>query len=188
MSFCTKCGNQIDPQDRFCSKCGTPVFQAAPNTQQNPAPQAAPYPQNGTPQVTYTQGGVNVINTPDPVFRVQCEYCLCTFEYRTKDLGYRAWYPHGFVYCPKCHKPLRHRLEYRVGEIPQNVVQQPMQQPMQQPIQQPIQQPAQQPIQQPVQQPMQQPVQQPTQQTVEQPSVQQPAQSNEPTAAENNPE
>ena len=31
------------------------------------------------------------------------------------DLGYRVWYPHGFVYCPDCRKPLRHKLEYKIN-------------------------------------------------------------------------
>jgi hypothetical protein len=47
---------------------------------------------------------------------VECEYCHCVFEYRSKHLGYRIWYPSGFVYCPSCKKPLRHRLEYEVKE------------------------------------------------------------------------
>lgn len=41
-------------------------------------------------------------------YRIKCEYCGCVFEYTHEDLGYRPWYPHGFVYCPKCGKPLRH--------------------------------------------------------------------------------
>lgn len=41
-------------------------------------------------------------------YRIQCEYCGCIFEYESEDLGYRPWYPHGFVYCPHCKKPLRH--------------------------------------------------------------------------------
>lgn len=42
------------------------------------------------------------------IYRMQCEYCGCIFEYENEDLGYRPWYPHGFVYCPHCKKPLRH--------------------------------------------------------------------------------
>ena len=48
------------------------------------------------------------------VFEVKCEYCGCRFSYTTKDLGYRLWYPHGFIYCPDCKKPIRHELEYLV--------------------------------------------------------------------------
>lgn len=41
-------------------------------------------------------------------FKIQCEYCGCIFEYEKEDLQYRPWYRHGFIYCPKCGKPLRH--------------------------------------------------------------------------------
>ena len=44
-------------------------------------------------------------------YRIKCEYCGCVFEYAQEDLGYRPWYRHGFVYCPKCKKPLRHGAE-----------------------------------------------------------------------------
>ena len=40
--------------------------------------------------------------------KIKCEYCGCVFEYEAEDLAYRIWYPHGFVYCPHCKKPLRH--------------------------------------------------------------------------------
>lgn len=46
------------------------------------------------------------------VYEIKCEYCGCEFEYQKDDLGYRPWYPHGFVYCPHCKKPLRHHEEY----------------------------------------------------------------------------
>ena len=49
----------------------------------------------------------------DTVYAVKCEYCGCEFEYQKEDLGYRAWYRHGFVYCPSCRKPIRHREENR---------------------------------------------------------------------------
>lgn len=171
MSFCAKCGNQMESQDKFCSKCGTPVdpnmqapVQGQPAQQPNTQGQAAPQPQ-------YPPYGVNVIDSPDPVFRIQCEYCYCTFEYRLKDLGHRAWYPHGFVYCPRCRKPLRHNNQYMVN----------MQGQYQQPTQPYGQQYAQQPIQQPVQQPIPQaPVQQPVQQPVPQVPVQQPIQQSTP--------
>lgn len=41
-------------------------------------------------------------------FHIKCEYCLTEFDYEQEDLGFRLWYPSGFVYCPKCGKPLRH--------------------------------------------------------------------------------
>jgi hypothetical protein len=50
-------------------------------------------------------------------FKIKCEYCGCVFEYDREDLGYRPWYPHGFVYCPKCGKPLRHdEIKYNFPE------------------------------------------------------------------------
>lgn len=39
----------------------------------------------------------------------KCEYCGCEFTYQYNDLGFRIWYPHGFIYCPHCQRPLRHR-------------------------------------------------------------------------------
>ena len=52
---------------------------------------------------------IKVTNDTDKlVFHIKCEYCLCEFDYEQEDLGYRPWYPKGFVYCPKCQKPLRH--------------------------------------------------------------------------------
>lgn len=47
-------------------------------------------------------------------FKIKCEYCGCVFEYDQSDLGFRPWYPKGFIYCPKCGKPLRHDPEKNV--------------------------------------------------------------------------
>ena len=44
-------------------------------------------------------------------FKIKCEYCGCIIEYELTDLRYRLWYPHGFIYCPNCRKPLRHGAE-----------------------------------------------------------------------------
>lgn len=41
-------------------------------------------------------------------YRVRCPYCATVTEYRDNQLGYRSWYPNGFVYCSRCRKPLRH--------------------------------------------------------------------------------
>jgi len=43
------------------------------------------------------------------IYTMKCEYCGCEFEYQLEDLGYRPWYAHGFVYCPHCGRPLRHK-------------------------------------------------------------------------------
>ena len=47
----------------------------------------------------------------DEVFATKCEHCVCEFDYQREDLGYRLWFPKGFIYCPKCKHPIRHRLE-----------------------------------------------------------------------------
>ena len=54
---------------------------------------------------------VKIVKPGDDIFEITCEYCGCKFQYQTEDLGYRPWYPHGFVYCPQCEKPNRHRKE-----------------------------------------------------------------------------
>lgn len=50
----------------------------------------------------------------DDIYHVKCEYCNCEFDYQLEDLGFRPWYPHGFVYCPNCNRPLRHRKENKL--------------------------------------------------------------------------
>ena len=47
----------------------------------------------------------------DAYYAIKCEYCGCEFEYQKEDLGYRPWYRHGFIYCPSCKRPLRHKEE-----------------------------------------------------------------------------
>lgn len=55
---------------------------------------------------------IKITNTvPEKVFHTKCTYCLTEFDYEGEDLGFRAWYPHGFVYCPRCGKPIRHHPE-----------------------------------------------------------------------------
>ena len=97
-------------------------------------------------------------------YQTTCYHCHVTIRYTDYDLGFRAWYPDGFVYCPRCRGPLRHNEMNAINPdgTPMNaqVVQQSMPQQYAQPVQQgPVmpQQPVQQPIQQPVQQPVQQP-------------------------------
>nr|MBQ6241222.1 hypothetical protein [Lachnospiraceae bacterium] len=45
---------------------------------------------------------------------IRCPYDGTSIKYRDRDLGYRAWFPNGFVYCPRCRKPLRHNEIYAV--------------------------------------------------------------------------
>lgn len=48
-------------------------------------------------------------------YHIRCPYCGTNFKYSDKQLGYRSWYPNGFVYCTKCRKPLRHNEIYAVN-------------------------------------------------------------------------
>ncbi len=143
MVHCPKCGAELVNGANFCFNCGLPLVQMPsaqdypaqtqdypaqtpsyqPPAQDYPAPSYQPPaqeyqvpPQDYQQPQGYPGSSVRIIanGDPDPLFRCQCEYCMCTFEYHIRDLGYRAWYPHGFVYCPRCRRPLRHRLEYRV--------------------------------------------------------------------------
>ena len=131
--FCPRCGNERMEGANFCMKCGfdfrtlqstNPAASSAPAP--GPAASAAPViapvvpqkPVSATPWVQNT-GVVNPNPVPgyetyNPTFHCRCEYCYFEFDYHTYDLGHRAWYPHGFVYCPRCQKPLRHKLEYEV--------------------------------------------------------------------------
>ena len=90
-----------------------------------------------------------------------CPYCRTVVRYNDYSLGFRAWYPDGFVYCPKCNKPLRHHEGHAINEDGSPYYTTPVT-PYGQPIQQ-VGQAVQQPMQQPVQQPVEQPVQQETQ-------------------------
>ena len=141
--FCPRCGTEVVDEANFCMKCGfdfgtlkSPVSGAAPTAAPAAAPGPAPAPAVTAPVQIKPQGqgrpwiqNSGVVN-PNPVagyevynptFHCRCEYCYYEFDYHTYDLGHRAWYPHGFVYCPRCQKPLRHKLEYEViNGIPAN--------------------------------------------------------------------
>ena len=151
--FCPQCGVQAADSANFCMKCGfdfrtlqstNPSASPAPA----PGPSAAaaapvvapvvPKPVSATPWVQNT-GVVNPNPVPgyetyNPTFHCRCEYCYFEFDYHTYDLGHRAWYPHGFVYCPRCQKPLRHKLEYEVLTNVQPVAPAPQPAAPQQPV------------------------------------------------------
>ena len=83
-----------------------------------------------------------------------CPQCRTIVKYDDFNLGFRPWFPDGFVYCPKCKKPLRHHEANAVnpdGTPYYTTPVTPYGQPVQQ-VGQAVQQPAQQPVQQPVQQ------------------------------------
>ena len=47
-------------------------------------------------------------------YNITCEYCRTVFSYTDRQLDYRPWYTNGFIYCPRCRKPLRHSEFYAV--------------------------------------------------------------------------
>lgn len=117
--FCPACGTQVQDEANFCMKCGY-NFNGAQAAAPAPVPVQTqrPVQANSRPWVQ-NSGVVNpnpVVGYDEynPTFHCRCEYCYYEFDYHTYDLGHRAWYPHGFVYCPRCQKPLRHKLEYEV--------------------------------------------------------------------------
>ena len=121
--FCPTCGIQVVDEANFCMKCGfdfrkveggaaaaTTVAAESVKTQQ-PSANQRPWIQNSGIINPNPVAGYEKYN---PTFHCKCEYCYYEFDYHTYDLGHRAWYPHGFVYCPRCQRPLRHKLEYEV--------------------------------------------------------------------------
>ena len=48
-------------------------------------------------------------------YRQTCPCCNSVVEYTDYNLRYRLWFPDGFVYCPKCKRPLRHREQYALN-------------------------------------------------------------------------
>ncbi len=51
---------------------------------------------------------IRQINPINPFFTVSCEHCGTRFAYQRSDLGYRVWYPNGYVRCPLCDNANRH--------------------------------------------------------------------------------
>lgn len=141
--FCSKCGAEVPDGSNFCLKCGfnfnagaAAAAAAAPQPATGPIPGGPPPIVDGRPWVQ-NSGVINPFPVPgydqyNPKFHCRCEYCYYEFDYHTYDLGHRAWYPHGFVYCPRCKKPIRHRLEYEVIMNPGYA--QPYQQPAAAPV------------------------------------------------------
>ena len=41
-------------------------------------------------------------------YRVRCPRCGTNMSYTDRQLGYRSWYPNGFIYCAACRTPIRH--------------------------------------------------------------------------------
>ena len=56
-------------------------------------------------------------------YKQTCTECGTEVTYQDDKLGFRPWFADGFVYCPTCEKPLRHKEEYAIdnGEKPKPV-------------------------------------------------------------------
>lgn len=91
--FCPHCGSAVKEEYAYCPACGKPLSRSA------------------APAAYTAQNGIEVIseiNNENAVFQFTCTRCATVFRYKKEHLGYRAWYPSGFVYCPSCHSPCRH--------------------------------------------------------------------------------
>ena len=51
-------------------------------------------------------------------YQQTCEYCKTIIQYTDYSLDFRPWYADGFVYCPRCKKPLRHNENYAIDAVP----------------------------------------------------------------------
>ncbi len=47
-------------------------------------------------------------------YQRQCENCRTVVKYTDHSLDFRPWFADGFVYCPKCQKPLRHNESFAI--------------------------------------------------------------------------
>ena len=48
-------------------------------------------------------------------YKQTCEECKTIVTYDDYKLDFRPWFADGFVYCPKCQKPLRHHESYAIN-------------------------------------------------------------------------
>jgi predicted amidophosphoribosyltransferase len=57
-------------------------------------------------------------------YKQVCRSCQTEVVYDDYALDFRPWYADGFVYCPKCHTPLRHNENLAVenGKVQNNIV------------------------------------------------------------------
>ncbi len=47
-------------------------------------------------------------------YKRECDACRAIVQYTDHSLDFRPWFADGFVYCPKCKKPLRHNEMYAI--------------------------------------------------------------------------
>lgn len=130
--YCMNCGTMLPDNANFCSKCGSNVGAVRPVQQAQPASRENNAWVMNSGVVNPNPDPLPGYETYNPRFHLKCEYCYYEFDYHTYDLGHRSWYPHGFVYCPRCNKPLKHRMENEVlnNVVPQNNAYMPPTQPM----------------------------------------------------------
>ena len=48
-------------------------------------------------------------------YQQTCPQCKTTVQYKDDKLDFRPWYADGFVYCPTCKQPLRHKEAYAIN-------------------------------------------------------------------------
>lgn len=49
-------------------------------------------------------------------YQQTCSGCQALVRYTDASLGFRPWFADGFVYCPRCRRPLRHNERYAIDE------------------------------------------------------------------------
>lgn len=54
------------------------------------------------------------LDPENPFFTVDCPSCATRFDYQRSDLGFRAWYPNGYIKCPCCNSVIRHNAQTNV--------------------------------------------------------------------------
>ena len=61
-----------------------------------------------------------------------CEQCHTRVRYTDDKLDFRPWFADGFVYCPKCKKPIRHNEIYAINNTSTTQNESQPQQPLEQ--------------------------------------------------------
>ena len=56
------------------------------------------------------------------IYQQTCDRCNTTIRYMDDKLDFRPWYADGFIYCPSCEKPLRHRETYAITESEPKII------------------------------------------------------------------
>ncbi len=49
-------------------------------------------------------------------YRQTCDQCRTIITYKDDVLDFRPWYADGFIICPNCKKPLRHKEAYDISK------------------------------------------------------------------------